>query len=280
MFDPRLLQTFVTVADAGSFTDAANCLNSTQSTVSQQVSRLEDMLRHILLDRSARPVKLTPAGETFVGYARRILALQNEAEELLTNPSGSRPVRVGLPDDMVSSAMSNEFAQFIERHPEIRLDVTTGLSRDLSRRFRQGEFDVVIVKEPKAQADVRASFSEPLAWYEAADRQTPWPRPLPLVTFPLGGLYRDDMIETLDREGLRWYLAFSGNSLSSVLHAVESGLGLSVLPVSAIGNHKIVRSSLFGDVRPIALSVYAWEKDAQTDELLNAMTTTLLVGRG
>lgn len=280
MLDTKLLHAFVTVADAGSFTAAADQLNSTQSTVSQQIGRLEDVLGQSLFDRAARPVKLSPFGERLVGHARRILALQAEAQALLADPSGSRTIRVGLPDDMVTFNMSRAFAEFTSRHPEMRLDVTTGLSRDLSRRFRHGEFDVAIIKEPEAQADARASFAEPLAWFEATLRQSPWHRPIPLVTFPPGGLYRDDMIDTIEREGLRWYLAFSGNSLYSVLHAVEAGLGLSVLPVNAVGKHQVKKFSLFGEVRPMALSIYAWEQDAPTAELLNAIIHIVSAERG
>ena len=140
VFDPRLLEAFVAVADAGSFTAAAHRLHSTQSTISQQIGRLEGLIGKALLDRSARPVKLTPAGERLIGYARRILALQSEAAALLADPSGSRTLQVGLPDDLMTAPMSQGFARFAERYREIRLDVTTGLSRDLSRQFREGEF--------------------------------------------------------------------------------------------------------------------------------------------
>ena len=279
MFDPKLLQAFVAVVDSGRFTAAAHRLNSTQSTVSQQIGRLEEIVRQPLFDRSARPVKLTPAGERLIGHARRILALQSEAQALLADPSGSRTIRVGLPDDMVTSAMSREFALFIGRHPEVRLDITTGLSRDLSRRFRDGEFDVAIIKEPRAHADVRASFAEPLGWFEAVDRQEPWPDPMPLVAFPPGGLYRDEMVETIERDGRRWYLAFAGNSLLSVLHAVEAGLGLSILPLSVAGAHKLKKSSLFSPVRPMVLSVYAWDQDESPAELLTMITQFLAKDR-
>ena len=280
MLDIKLLHAFVTVAEAGSFTAAAALLNSTQSTVSQQIARLEDVLGKLLFDRAARPVTLSPSGERLIGHARRILVLQIEAQALLADPSGSRTINVGLPDDMVTSDMSRVFAQFTGRHPEIRLDVTTGLSRDLSRRFRHGEFDIAIVKEPEPQADARASFAEPLAWFEATYRQSGLDDPIPLVTFPPGGLYRDDMIEMIEREGLRWYLAFCGNSLSSVLHAVGAGLGLSVLPVSAVGKHQLKRTSIFGEIRPLALSIYAWDQDASTAELMHAIINILSAERG
>ena len=276
MFDAKLLRAFVTVADTGSFTAAAYALNATQSTISQQIGRLEEAIDQQLFERAARPVILTAAGERLIGHARRILALHIEARAFLSDPSGSRTIRVGLPDDMVTPDMSRQFADFSTRHREVRLDVTTGLSRDLSHRFRANEFDVAIGKESRAQSDARASCAEPLAWFEAAGRHESWPDPVPLVAFPAGGLYRDNMIERVEREGRRWYLAFTGNSLASILHAVEAGLGLSVLPLGAIGSRDVQRSSLFGETDPITLSVYAWEKDDTTAELVATMTQAVV----
>lgn len=279
MLDPKLLQAFVAVADTGGFTTAAYRLNSTQSTVSQQIGRLEDAVHTALFDRTARPVKLTPTGERLIGYARRILALLSEAEGLLADPSGSRTIKVGLPDDLVTAPMSSAFAMFTAHHPEIRLDVTTGLSRALAQQFREGELAVAIVKETHAQADARASFPEPLAWVETVDRKQPWPDPIPLVAFPPGGIYRDQMIEQIEAAGLRWYLAFTGNSLDSVLRAVEAGLGVAILPLSTIGAYQVQQSAQFGAVPPMVLSVYAWEQDAATTELLWAMTRIVTLGR-
>ncbi|MBN9272857.1 MAG: LysR family transcriptional regulator, partial [Mesorhizobium sp.] len=85
MLDPRLLRAFVTIADDGGFTLAAERLHMTQSTISQQLGRLEDALGHLLIDRAARPVRPTAAGERLLGHARRILILQAEAETLLSD---------------------------------------------------------------------------------------------------------------------------------------------------------------------------------------------------
>lgn len=275
MLDPRLLQAFVAVAETGSFTAAATRLHSTQSTVSQQIARLERGLRQTLIDRGARPVALTPPGERLIGYARRIVALQTEAEASLVNPSGSRILRIGLQDDLVNSATSREFAEFARRHPEVRVDLTTGLSRDISRRFRDGEFDIGIVKEPRAQADARATVPEPLAWFEAADRTGSWPEPLPLVAFPPGGLYRETMVDMIEGAGMSWYLSFTGNSLPSVLHAVEAGLGLAILPISVVGSYRIREAATMGPVPAMALSIYAWEHDEPTFELVSAIASLL-----
>ena len=125
MLDQRLLRAFVTIADTGSFTIAAERLHMTQSTISQQLGRLESAIGHTLIDRTDRPVRATEAGERLLGHARRILSLQQEAESLFADPSGTAAVRIGLPDDIVTPAMSETFAAFSETHREIRLDVTT-----------------------------------------------------------------------------------------------------------------------------------------------------------
>ena len=270
MLDLRLLRTFLAVAETRSFTLAAERLNSTQSTVSQHLGRLEATVGHSLIDRSSRPIAPTPSGERLLGYARRLLTLQDEAQVLLSDPSGTTTIRIGVPDDIVTSDMSRRFAQFASGHREIRLDVTTGLSRDLKKRFRAGEFDIAIVKEAVADGDARATFPEPLRWFEAKASQR-WDDPIPLVTFPPGGLYRDVMIERIERERRRWYIAFTGNSLGSVLSAVEAGLGVSVLPVGTTRGHAVRASDIFATPDTLHLSVYAWESGGSRGALLDAM---------
>ena len=141
MIDPRLLRALVGVIDHGSFTRAAEQLNMSQSTISQQISRLEDQLGQPLLDRDARPVRMTAAGERLTGYARRILALQDEATLALGDPSGSVSLRIGLAEDIMTPDMARLFADFAATHRRVRADVTAprlALTRSAvsRRRFR------------------------------------------------------------------------------------------------------------------------------------------------
>lgn len=275
MLDPRLLQAFVAIAEHGSFTGAATGLNMTQSTISQQLARLEEAVGQLLIDRSARPVMPTPAGERLLGHARRILALQAEAAHLLADPAGSHAVRIGVAEDILTPAMAGVFATFSEMDRAIRLDVTTGLSRDLSRRYRNGEFDVIVVKEPLANSDCRAFFVEPMAWFESASATRDWPDPIPLVTFPPGALYREEMFERIEREKRRWYVGFTGNSLSSVLVAVEAGMGISLLPrLSAQGRDIRIHRAL-GEEQPMAVALYAWEASGRIGQLVADMVALL-----
>lgn len=275
MLDPRLLRAFVAIADHGSFTIAAEKLHMTQSTISQQLGRLEDAVGRELIDRAARPVRPTASGERLLGYARRILTLQREAETLLADPAGTSSIRIGVPEDIVTVEMAGILAGFAKRHREIRLDVTTGLSRDLARRYREGEFDVVVIKEPVPGDDHRATFPEAIAWFESAAFEGEWPDPVPLVAFPPGGLYRDTMFERIEADRRRWYIAFSGSSLQSVLAAVEAGMGLSLLPVGTTSGRRLRRHAGFGPEPSMVVSIYSWEPAGPVGELVEDMGTVL-----
>lgn len=275
MLDPRLLRAFIAIVDARSFTLASERLHMTQSTISQQLARLEDAVGSALIERSARPVRPTAAGERLLGYARRLLALQQEAEAALGDPAGTASIRIGVPEDIFNVAMAKTFSDFARRHREIRLDVTAGLSRELTRRFRGGEFDIAIVKESEPAPDCRVSYPEPVAWFEGTDAPGEWLDPLPLVAFQPGGLYRDTMFERIEREQRRWYIAFAASSLHNVLVAVEAGLGLSLLPVRAAQGYRVRPYALFGMEAAMVVALYSWETDGPVSELVGSMQAML-----
>jgi DNA-binding transcriptional LysR family regulator len=275
VLDPRLLRAFVAIADAGSFTAAADRLHMTQSTMSQQIARLEEAIGRDLVDRAARPVRLTVTGERLLGHARRILALQTEALTLVAETSGTTSVRIGMPDDIATPEMAHAFAAFAKRHKEARLDVTTGLRSDLTRRYRSGELDIVVLKEDTPSSDAWASFEEPIAWFTALDAASDLPDPTPLVTFPPGGLYRDAMFERMERERRRWYVAFTSASLRNVLMAIEAGLGLSLLPVDSAKGWRVKPLADFAPEPPVLASLYSWERGGLVGELANEVLDIL-----
>lgn len=275
MLDPRLLRAFVAIAETGSFTEAAERLHTTQSTISQQLGRLEQAVGRELIDRAARPVRPTGVGERLLGYARRILSLQREAQALLSDAAGTATIRIGVPEDIVSGPMAQAFAAFLKQHRDVRLDVTAGLSRDLTKRYRAGELDIVVIKEPAAGADHRAAFPEPMSWFQSAESNGEWPDPVALVTFPPGALYRDAMFERIESQRRRWYVAFSGSSLQSVLAGVEAGLGLSLLPVSTTIDRRVQPYTGFGPEPAMVVSLYSWECGGDVGELVDSMTAVL-----
>jgi glutamyl/glutaminyl-tRNA synthetase len=112
MLDPLLLRSFVAIIDTGSFTRAGERVHLTQSTISQQIRRLEQQLGCPLLDRSGRQVVTTAEGEKLLGLARRILALLAEAEAQVTE--ASLQLSLGVPEDFAAGAIAPVLAQLAE----------------------------------------------------------------------------------------------------------------------------------------------------------------------
>jgi len=175
----------------------------------------------------------------------------------------------------MNTDMALALSAFSKQHRSIRLDVTAGLSRDLMEGYRNGQFDLVIVKETLASADHHATFPEEMAWFESIDHGGNWSDTIPLVTFPQGGLYREDMFERIERERRHWYIAFTSNSLASVLVGVETGLGLSLLPVATTKGYRVREYLPLGKANPMTVSIYAWDKDGLVAKLVEQMTAVL-----
>jgi len=127
MFDPVLLRSFVAVVDCGNFTRAAERLHLTQSTVSQQIRRLEDALGSQVLDRDQRRVVATVEGERLLAYARRILALHEEAADVLINQQSDGVLRLAVPEDFAAERLMPLLSAFVQAYPRVRLGGTRGV---------------------------------------------------------------------------------------------------------------------------------------------------------
>ncbi|MDP9503853.1 LysR substrate-binding domain-containing protein [Pseudomonas protegens] len=259
MFDPVLLRSFVAVADCQNFTRAAERLHLTQSTVSQQVRRLEESLGCQLLDRDQRRVVATVEGERLLAYARRILALHEEASDVLINQRGEEVLRLGVPEDFAAERLMPMLSRFGRDYPAVRLEVTSGLGPELLRQFRRGEFDLLLVKQMGHSDDCVESWPEPLCWVDSVRQPALGRDPLPLVAFPVGGLYRQEMLHHLEVGGWPWRIAYSSASLASVCSAVAAGLGISLLPVRVLGKgHRMLDAdSGLPDIQGVRLALYA-----------------------
>ena len=95
------------------------------------------------------------------------------------------------------------------------------------------------------------------------------------MTFPPGGLYREAMFEWIERGRRRWYVVFTATSLSSILTAVEAGIGLSLLPKGATSGHKIRAYAGFGEEAAMVVSVYSWEDAGPIGLLLENIKSAL-----
>src|SRR3954464_128706 len=144
--DTMQLKSFVAIAETGTFGQAAATVNRTQSALSLQIKKLEEQLGCKLFDRTRRRVVLTPQGEIFLGYARRIIQLQCEAFSRLREPDVEGEIRFGTPEDFATHYLPAVLASFRQHHPRVRLEVMCDLTLNLVDGFHRGDFDVILAK--------------------------------------------------------------------------------------------------------------------------------------
>lgn len=228
--DIDLLRAFVTVAETQGFSRAGEILLRNQSTISLQIKRLEDAVGHKLLERSTRFVKVTPEGENLLHYARRMIALNDEAIATIQEPGLEGVVRLGTPEDFATSHLPQVLSRFTHSHPRVSLEVTCDLTLNLLDRFREDAFDLVLVKrEPsRRQSGVRV-WRERLVWVAAADNDFDH-ETVPLVVSPSPCVYRKRAVESLEGKSIPWRIAYTCGSLAGSVAAVRAGLGFAVLP--------------------------------------------------
>lgn len=229
--DLDLLRTFVTIADTGGFTRAGDQLGRTQSAISLQVKRLEEMLGRMVFERSSRTLRLTADGEKLLSHARQMLRLNDEAIADLLEPDVAGLVRLGVPEDFATVHLPVVLAAFTEAHPRVELEVTCDLTLNLLDRFRTGDFDLVLVKrEPAAPLRGVRVWREPLVWVGRDGGNIAEDQSVPLIVSPQPCVYRKRAIEALEEAGKRWRIAYTSTSLTGTQAAVKAGLGVTVLP--------------------------------------------------
>ena len=227
--DLDLLRCFVTVAERGGFTSSGAALGLTQSAVSLKVKRLEDLIGRRVFERTSRSVALTRDGEALLGYARRILALNDEAVRRMVAPAVSGRLRLGVADHFVPRTLAPLLARFARVYPEVRLEVEVGRSHELRAEQEAGRLDLVLGKRRDGETEGRPIFTEAVVWAAAPDFAAPEGRPLPLALLPPGCMFRDRALAALGRANLAHEVVFVSASLLGVAAAAQAGLGMTVL---------------------------------------------------
>jgi len=228
--DPDLLRSFVLIAEGGSFTRAARIVGRTQSAVSMQIRRLEEILGQPLLHRGPRGVETTPHGAWLLERARRLLAMHDEIVASFRAPPVRGRVRLGTPDDYALRWLPGILARFAETHPAVEVEVACAPSNELADRMERGELDLTLISagnEPPGAAG-RQLWRAPLRWIGAASHAAHRRAPVPLALAQTRCVWRNAATEALDRAGIAWRMAYSSTSQTGTLAPALAGLAITV----------------------------------------------------
>jgi len=232
-FDLDALRSFAAGMELGSFAKAADRLGRSTSAVSAQLKKLEDQAGVALLRRSGRGMALTDAGEVMLGYARRMLELNDEAAMAVGVAGLEGSVRLGLQEDFGEHLLPDVLGRFARSHPGVHIEAKVARNVELVSDMIGGRLDLALTWQGTQDTPYMEDVgSYQLQWIGPADaRPESWRNqstPLPLVAFDAPCLMRTIATDALDRAGIAWRLAFTSHSLGAVWAAVAAGLGVTV----------------------------------------------------
>jgi DNA-binding transcriptional LysR family regulator len=217
--DTSALRALVAVAEMGGVTRAAAQLNLTQSAVSLQIKRLEETLDRCLFDRVGRGVVLTVAGEELVGYARRLLAVNDEIVVRLGQAGGADgDIRFGVPCDIVNFHVPQAIRSFSLRHPETRLTLRTEVSGLLREQCEAGSLDLILTTESEPGPEAEVLGQVPLVWVGAPGGNAFRRRPLPIAAVT-GCAFTRVLMARLSAAGFDWKVVSEGSMVESLVAA-------------------------------------------------------------
>jgi DNA-binding transcriptional LysR family regulator len=271
--DLRQFEYFVAVAEEANFTRAADRVHITQSGVSAQIRQFERELGADLFDRSARSVRLTPAGAAALPHARAALAAAQAIRAACDDVNGlvRGKLRIGMVTGCTVTPLFNALASFHRRHPRIEINLSEENSEMLIENVRAGQTDIALAAVAGGVPEGLESLtivSEGLVAAVAPEHalaklETVKLRRLttyPLICLPVGTGIRGVLDQACAAAGIRPTVALQATAPGAVMDLAARGLGVAVLSASMTTEHEGLRSVAVDDVRVPAMLALVWRK--------------------
>jgi DNA-binding transcriptional LysR family regulator len=226
--DISLLRTLVAVDQHGSFARAADHIGRSESAVSLQLKRLEVLVGSPLFHRAGRGMALTEAGQALLGYARRMIELNDEALAASSGKNIEGVVRLGVPADFAENWLPSVLARFTRACPLVRVNTAAARSPVILSQLKRGELDLAMTFGADRPERAFWSAALPMAWIGLKDYRRREGEPVRLAVFDPPCMFRNAAAAALDAKGIPWTVAFTSPSLASLWAAVIAGLGITV----------------------------------------------------
>jgi DNA-binding transcriptional LysR family regulator len=229
IIDTEQLRAFEAVAVTGSFTRAAATLGTAQSSVSQQIARLEKRAGQLLIRRTTRRVELTSSGVSMLVYVRSILAMANDARRRLAIPPMEGILRLGIADEFATTKLSSVLGIFRTQHPRFEMQFLTGRNDYLYAALEASEVDIILGKRHSGRHKGELLWREPLVWLGRPGVLGDANSPVPLVAYARPSETREVAEAALLAARRTWTVVAQSDNLLGLLAAVEAGLGVTAL---------------------------------------------------
>ncbi len=281
-----LIRCFLTVVESGGFTQASKRLHVTQSGITLKIKRLEENLKCKLFKRTVQPLELSAEGEVVLGYARRLLDLNEEMVQRVAKPKKDNGLRLGVVDHFGPQLLPQWLAEFKKRFPKVKIFSDLGMTQDLLKDLEDDNYDLVIASagytamgEYKLAPSIQETLlqREQMLWVTAQNSNIdPTIDPLPLVMFGSKCRFRPIALEGLQKAGRTYEIVFVGGNLNSIQTGVEADLGISVLSPLSLSQRMVVLGSEAGlpDLQSADLAIYS--RKTPSHPMIPRLTTFLV----
>lgn len=222
------LVAFAALADTGTLVQAGQVVSKSPSAVSLQIAALEQRLGRQLFVRSARGMQLSHAGQVLLAHVKKLLEVEARAITELSGLKLSGDVRFGMPQDFASSRLSETLTNFRRIHSDVRVAAVIERNGVIASLAKRGELDLAMLITRTTPPRAIASMRRASHWYAAPKFEWDPSRPLPLILLEGPCIYREDALRALERNGLRWELAFTTGSVTAMWAAAAAGVGVTV----------------------------------------------------
>jgi DNA-binding transcriptional LysR family regulator len=270
--DLDAVRAFIRVADLGSFTRAADVMQTTQAAVSLKLKRLEDRLGWRLLERTPRYVELSGRGAAFLEHARELLEVHDRA---LAAFAGARErLTIGISDHVAGPELPALIARMNAQDPQLLIEIRIGSSGPLLQSFERRELDTVIVRVHAGRNDGEVIAEEQFGWFAAPGWQHREGEPLPMATLAEPCGVRVLAGQLLDAAGVPWKEIFVGGGVAAVAAAVMAGLGVAALAPRMLpfGAVEVGTRLVLPPLPRLPVVVHSRVKEGRPREALAALT--------
>lgn len=241
------LRTFVKVVELGSFQKAGDLLGKSQPAVSLQIKKLEQQLSKSLFYKVGQSYKANETGLWLYQQANNMLSINDDIFAQVNSEKISGRLRLGIPSEFASTLLPSIIGEFSKRYPDISLDVTSALSKQLLSDDERSKFDLILAlhrPEISSQSprDMKVLMTDQVVWVGERNYQLP-NQQLPLVLAPSGCIYRTKIIEALKQQTYSWKIIYTNPDFYGLTAAIQQGLGITALALSTLPEYlKVFKS--------------------------------------
>jgi len=224
------LYSFATVVEMESFTRASKHIGRSQPAISMQLKKLESQLELELFTRVNGALELTGPGRLLYEHAQQVLGLNDKVLQTLQGQLLSGQLTFGMPSEFASQWLPKVLGRFTRAYPDVALDVSCALSRDLQREDQRKRYDLTLTLSRPATSELK----DELVWVGANREPVAASSRLKLVAAPNGCIYREAALSALQKAGQPALVSYTNADFSGLLAAVQQGLGITVLAKSTV----------------------------------------------